>query len=273
MVANSLRDDLLGIPGVEGAEVEGSTDAPAGLRIRIAEGADQQAVGGAIRRVLGSHGLGTDTRLPGEPPASGKKASEPAAVAVLAPAEDVERSAEDEAEDEEPTVVDLTDDKISGEDQDDSGERPSSRGPEAWKNGDLPPFVKPREPRVDTRGDVSEPVAAPARDIVRIERVAVEEGRSGIVVTVGATDGSETSQAASSSEGGVESAVVKAAARLVNPNAPDPIVVDIEDRRVEGVDAVMIVLEIDGELVTGSAIVAAGRVFALGRATWAALAL
>jgi hypothetical protein len=52
VAATSLQDDLLSIPGVEGAEVEGLQDAPAGLRIRIAEGADQEAVGGAIRRVL-----------------------------------------------------------------------------------------------------------------------------------------------------------------------------------------------------------------------------
>jgi hypothetical protein len=52
VVATSLQDDLLSIPGVEGAEIDGSQDAPAGLRIRIAEGADQEAVGGAIRRRL-----------------------------------------------------------------------------------------------------------------------------------------------------------------------------------------------------------------------------
>ncbi|MFO7699589.1 MAG: hypothetical protein R6W79_03155, partial [Acidimicrobiia bacterium] len=74
MNERSLQDDLLRIPGVEGAEVEGSADKPAGLRIRIAEGADQGAVGGAIRRVLTSHGLGTDTRLPGEPNHGGAEA-------------------------------------------------------------------------------------------------------------------------------------------------------------------------------------------------------
>ena len=66
MVPRSLQEDLLRIPGVEGAEVEGTGEQPAGLRIRIAAGADQGAVGSAIRRVLTEHGLGTDTRLPGE---------------------------------------------------------------------------------------------------------------------------------------------------------------------------------------------------------------
>jgi hypothetical protein len=116
---------------------------------------------------------------------------------------------------------------------------------------------------------------APERNgsIARLDSVAVVEGRLGIVVTVTASNGSEVSHAAASSEGGVETAVVKAAARLVDSASPDPIVVEIEDRRVEGVDIVMIVLDMDGKLVAGSAVVEAGRAFALGRATWAALAL
>ena len=51
------------------------------------------------------------------------------------------------------------------------------------------------------------------------------------------------------------------------------LVIDIEDRRIEGVDIIMIVLDANGQIVTGSAVVAAGRAFALGRATWAALAV
>ena len=71
----------------------------------------------------------------------------------------------------------------------------------------------------------------------------------------------------------VESAVVRATARLAMPHAPEATVVDIDDRRVEGVDIVMIVLDVDGDMHAGSAVVAAGRAFALGRATWAALTL
>ena len=81
------------------------------------------------------------------------------------------------------------------------------------------------------------------------------------------------SASAGSTEGGVEAAVVRATARLALPDAPEASVVDIEDRRVEGVDIVMIVLDVDGTMHAGSAVVAAGRAFALGRATWAALTL
>ena len=128
------------------------------------------------------------------------------------------------------------------------------------------------EARVQDADD--EPSPSASRDsIARFNSVAVIEGRSGIIVTVTDSNGAEMSHVASSSEGGVEAAVVKAAASLVDPKSPDPLVVEIEDRRVEGVDIVMIVLDMDGELFAGSAVVGAGRAFALGRAAWAALAL
>lgn len=287
MASSSLQDDLLGIPGVEGAEVDGSGDAPAGLRIRIAQGANQEAVGGAIRRVLSAHGLGTDTQLPGE---AGAVAVEAGGVAVMAPeapspdAMDEDSGAQDESEtvtDPEPqesTVIDLTDAASESQDPatmvvDEPADRvEASVAPGSWEPEHIPPFVEQRrEPQEDVVDEVDEQVLPDG--IARIESVAVVEGRSGITVTVRASDESEASQVATSTEGGVEAAVVKAAGKLVAPGSPDPIVVEIEDRRVEGVDIVMIVLDADGTLVTGSAVVAAGRPFALGRATWAALAL
>jgi len=292
-----LQDDLLRIPGVEGAEVDGSQDAPAGLRIRIAEGADQEIVGEAIRRVLSAHGLGTDTQLPGEhtpvvdeePDVATETAAtehESSSVAVMK-SNDVELSA---SEDQEGgAVIDLTekassivavDDEVS----DDIGAEPWLAETVSAEERDLvPPFVEQRPPaaleEVAEDSDALEveedqPLPISARDsIARIDSVAVVEGRSGIIVTVTASNGTEMSRVSSSSEGGVEAAVVKAAASLVDPASPDPIVVEIEDRRVEGVDIVMIVLDMDGELFAGSAVVGAGRAFALGRATWAALAL
>lgn len=280
MTTNSLQDDLLGIPGVEGAEIDGAEDSPAGLRIRIAEGADQEAVGGAIRRVLSAHGLGTDTQLPGEQSQAPTSEVERSAVAILT-SEDEEPVSEDEEDEDESggAVIDLTDkipETAVAEEpvEDDSPDLPQIlAAPEAPESEDTPSFVEPR--RVEYLPDVSdpEPELPASRSIARIDSVSVAEGRGGVVVTIGASDGTEMSQVASSSEGGVEAAVVKAAAKLANSTSPDPIVIEIEDRRVEGVDIVMIVLDLDGELSAGSAIVAAGRPFALGRAAWAALAL
>ncbi len=292
MVASSLQDDLLRIPGVEGAEVDGSQDAPAGLRIRIAEGADQETVGEAIRRVLSAHGLGTDTQLPGEQTsgavAESAVATEPeqSSVAVMA-SNDVESSPSEDHEG--GAVIDLTDETSTIVAVDDDASHDISVQPEsaetapAGESDIVPPFVEQRpsaaleevaEDSDALQVDEDQPLPNSARDsIPRIDSVAVVEGRSGIIVTVTASNGTEMSHVASSSEGGVEAAVVKAAASLVDPASPDPLVVEIEDRRVEGVDIVMIVLDMDGELSAGSSVVGAGRAFALGRATWAALAL
>lgn len=279
MVASSLQDDLLGILGVEGAEVDGSEGAPAGLRIRIAEGADQQAVGAAIRRVLSSHGLGTDTRLPGEPAPESQPIQEQEAVAVLTEEGEQPVRSDEVAQDEGRAIIDLTDKQPEVDTPDpvaatDSEERLSvSVSAGSSEDRGLPSFVERRPQQAEPQTVAASLPQTTPGGVARLERVTVEEGRTGIVVTVSASDGTEISQIASATEGGVEAAVIKAAAKLIDSSAPDPIVVNIDDRRVEGVDIVMIVLDVGGTLIAGSSIVAAGRAFALGRATWAALAL
>jgi len=288
----SLEDDLCKIPGVEGAEIDGSGDTPGGLRIRIAEGTDQRAVGQAIRQVLTKHGLGTDTRLPGEDQndagavtAPGETATEVAAVEAVAEAAlDARTSAVAVIEDEggeEPgsTIVDLTEhaddeheERDDGAGEDSGAEEPpieevadaveASPSPGSWVAAGLDPVA----PRVSDGPPGSGVIA-------KLDRVAVEEARNGISVTVSTTDGRTATEPASSTEGGVEAAVVKAAAKLARPGTPAPSIVEIEDRRIEGVDVVMIVLDVDGTLAVGAAIVVAGRSFALGRATWAALSM
>lgn len=284
MSARSLQDDLMEIPGVEGADVEGSGDTPAGLRIRIAEGADQQAVGGAIRRVLTAHGLGTDTHLPGEPSESAEVASAEESAAgeeVVADALlETSRVEEVEVESEPiestvaimddevpPEIIDLTEDFTEMVPQ-------AAAEPDVFQPHDAPEDRPPEVPE-DQPPEAPKETGPPREPnaVARLRSVSVEEGRDGIVVTVAATDDAEVRQAAASTEGGVESAVVRATARLARPDGPDAIVVDIEDRRVEGIDIVMIVLDIDGSMLAGSAVVGAGRAFALGRATWAALSL
>ena len=301
MNARSLQEDLLSIPGVEGAEVEGSADKPAGLRIRIAEGADQRAVGGAIRRVLTAHGLGTDTRLPGEssgesdaspvspvpsasddamgPSGTSEAMSSDGGEATAAPAGSAAVAVEEE---EAAAVIDLTGDAGSIEDGAiaepdvavDAVAQPGEQSAETAIDEPEEDSLLPRDVRSLTAP--ADPVGAltpPGGAVSRLASVAVEEGRDGITVTVTASDGSALRQAAGSSEGGVEAAVVRATAKLAMPNAPDAAVIEIEDRRVEGVDIVMIVLDVDGRMAAGSAVVGAGRAFALARATWSALSM
>ncbi len=279
MNARSLQDDLLSIPGVEGAEVEGSDDKPAGLRIRIAEGADQRAVGGAIRRVLTSHGLGTDTRLPGEVDAV-EGGAEVAAVPDLSDEATDTATATDTTDEaravvvaEADEVIDLTEPVQEMSMADAAASMDATE--EAAEPDEAPsPSVAPVPAAVaQIVADERDGGAVSSSAVPRLTSVSVEEGRGGIVVVVTAGDGTSVRQAAASSEGGVESAVVRATATLAQPHAPEATVVEIDDRRVEGVDIVMIVLEVDGRLVAGSAVVGAGRAFALARATWSALTM
>ena len=73
MATGILSDDLLSLPGVEHAELDGDPARPAGIRVRLAHGVDAAAVAGEVRRVLAQHGLRPDVDHAGDasPPASG----------------------------------------------------------------------------------------------------------------------------------------------------------------------------------------------------------
>ena len=244
MEPRSLREDLLDIDGVESADIDGVLDAPTGLRVRIAQNANQVVVGQAIRRVLSDHGLGTDTTLPGEASERVRPADvSMASVSELASASEAPASVTTLlAVDEDVEVIDL--------------------GEQEYGSA-MPTDESTDENELDD--DQSDVVVA------RIERVSVQEGRRGILVTVESTDGRIETVIGRTTDGGVEHAVVLAVARLAAPGAPDPLIVEIEERRVEGVDIVMIVLDRDGEMAAGSAVVGTGTAFALGRATWSAI--
>lgn len=254
MHARSLREDLLGIDGVEGADIDGDSESPSGLRIRIAEGADQQAVGQEIRRVLSSHGLGTDTKLPGEAgiespdSTTAGQTSESDVAAEKSKTSTLVSVADDDEREQAASrrIIDLTEDPLGA---DDAAEEP---------------LVESVRSRTTVRSEAS---------VTSIERVSVEEGRSGIAVTIVTTDGRSETDVARSTEGGVDRAVVLVAARLAAPNNPDPIVIDVDERRIEGVDIVMIVLDCNGRVAAGSSVIGAGRAYALARATWAAVAV
>ena len=57
MAADSLRDELLALPGVAEVELDGEAGAPAGVRIRLAVDADPDRVGLEVQRVLAAHGM------------------------------------------------------------------------------------------------------------------------------------------------------------------------------------------------------------------------
>ena len=57
MAVGMLRDDLLSLPGVESALLDGDAMAPTGVHVHLAPDVDAAAVGDEIKRVLSLHGL------------------------------------------------------------------------------------------------------------------------------------------------------------------------------------------------------------------------
>ncbi|MEA3510859.1 MAG: hypothetical protein U9R51_05435 [Actinomycetota bacterium] len=57
MAVGTLRDDLLSVPGVAGAHLDGNAMAPNGVRVQLAPGVDAAVVGDEVQRVLSLHGL------------------------------------------------------------------------------------------------------------------------------------------------------------------------------------------------------------------------
>ncbi|MCZ7532938.1 MAG: hypothetical protein M5U23_05975 [Acidimicrobiia bacterium] len=271
MNTRSLREDLLAISGVEGAEVDGDASSPSGLRVRVSQHADQKRVGESIRRVLSDHGFGTDTQLPGEPAPPPHADHSMASVSES----DVDSASLSELATESKTPVSTLVSVPPDEDQrghaDDDDEMASVPEPETRRVIDLVAEEAASAPEPEPESEFSVQPSTGTSRRTTIERVAVAEGRGGIVVTVVASDGESETEMAHATEGGVEQAVVLATARLAAPGGPAPVVIDIDDRRIEGTDIVMIVLDNNGEITTGSAVVGAGRAFALGRATWAAM--
>jgi hypothetical protein len=77
-MAEALRDELLSVPGIAGAEVD-TDQGVAGVRVQLAVGADAEEVGAAVRRILTDHGMRPADESAGE------SAGEPAEEAVTGP--------------------------------------------------------------------------------------------------------------------------------------------------------------------------------------------
>jgi hypothetical protein len=75
MSVDTLRDELLSLPGVADADVEVEGAAPANVRVRLHPEADPRAVGADVQRVLASHGM--RSRVSGDEPAAATPAAAP----------------------------------------------------------------------------------------------------------------------------------------------------------------------------------------------------
>jgi hypothetical protein len=67
MTVEGLHRDLLAIPGVADAVVEGGSAAPTGVRLRLEVAADPAVVGTAVQRILEARGLSSRLAAPQTP--------------------------------------------------------------------------------------------------------------------------------------------------------------------------------------------------------------
>jgi hypothetical protein len=241
VAAESLRDELLGIPGVVAADFEGNSENPDGVKVRLDAGVDVETVGEEIQRVLTEHGLRSELAgqrgrgFPDDEPAAPEGAGG-VTTAVL-----------DEAAPEDGDV-----DLISVE-------------PVAPEPVIILDSVEPTGPRpASAPGPV--PGLRPG-----LEAVAVEEGRHGVLVRARHTSGAEAARRATPTGPGLDEAVVAAVAELHGASIL-PMIISIAEQTIDGTRVVTVMLEVGREnRVVGSAVFDGGRAYAVGRAAWAAL--
>ncbi len=214
MASETLRQELLDIPGIADADVAGDQEAPSIVRVVLAEGADPETVGARVQKVLAQRGMSSSVDPGVAPPPP------PGAPASVVPLHQAEAAAEPSA---------------------------------------APGMVVPPPPS-----------AQPTVVGARLGAIAVEEGRTGVVVTASAEDGRFASVRAR--RDALDTAIVAAVAHLTGPHRVAPLLVDVIESSVDGTDVVTVVIErSDGRRVSGSAVVESGPAFALAMAAWSAL--
>lgn len=247
-MADSLRDELLSIPGIEEAELEGEGPTPAGVRVRLSADADTDTVGEEVRRVLATHGMRSHVATPPEQEAPPPPPGAPASVVRL-PGVSIA-----------PPPVAAADDTVVFEQPIADSEAPAAAAP------------APVPDRAAAAELPAPPAAVAGAGRPHLQSVAVEEGRDGVIVRVAAGGGAIAERKARPGEAGLDAAIVSAVGQLMDPMSAPPRVMEILDHEVAGTRLVTVVLERgDGSRCAGSAVADGGRVYAVGYAAWVAL--
>ncbi len=248
-MAGTLRDDLLAIPGIEGAELDGDDATPAGVRVRLSTGADAEEVSRLVQRVLAEHGMRSQLNAPRiepvEPPPPPGAAGSVVALPGLR---------DETVEDREMPEPELL-----------RADEPS------------PPSLadEPEEPRNERPEEILPPAAVlsgTSETAADLDSVAVEEGRTGVTVRITTTSGLAVSHEAAPIADGVDHAIVGALAELTGRRAVR--LVGVQESIVEGSLVLTVVVELaDRTRRAGSAVSEGGRAYGVARAAWVALTL
>lgn len=271
MAADSLRDELMTLPGVAEAEVDAEGGAPSGVRVKLLPDADPQRVGSEVQRVLASHGMRSRVAPDDEsiapvvslpfapaavPPRPEAPPPTPEAIAPPRPASEPPRV--------EPVVVAAPMEVVQT-----AARRPVERA------ADVPGREQASTPRAAEPAPVAPerpaPGAAGTGRGLTLASLAYEESPEGVIVTAVADDGQRFSRrAAAPSDEAVSSAVVAAVGALAE-GRPQRLLW-VSAAVVDGTEVVTVVIEkADGSRVAGAAIVRAAKAYAVARAAFVAL--
>lgn len=242
MASDSLREELMALPGIADAEVDAEGGSPSGVRVRLRPDADPEEIGAMVRRVLASHGI--RSQVAGDPDGLASVVSLPFASPTV------------------PSFPEAPPSEVVAP--------PRSAVQSAPAEGTRPKQSEPQPVPPPTAAAPDRTAADPGGRL-NLAALAYEEAADGVIVTAVAESGQRFSRrAAATTDEAVAAAIVAAVGALAEGKPQRMLWVSAAT--VEGSEVVTVVVEkTDGTRVAGAAIVGAARAYAVARAAFAAL--
>jgi hypothetical protein len=248
-----IREELLSIPGIAGAEFEGDASTPDGVKVQLAPGADPERVGAAVRRVLAGHGMRSQMTAPAVAPKQPPPPPDPRTVVNLA---DFDPSL---GRDFDASVATTEESPVEGATE---------------KAGDVDDAALETDPAraQGTTPAEDPPLAAPVGALAAVPilgDVVVRQRGAGIAVSVATAD-RVADRLAVASESGIDQALLEAVCELLGVD-PVPALVAVTVADQEGSSVVSVLLHDGSAHQAGSAVSRGNRAWAVARAIWSAV--
>lgn len=245
-----IREELLSIPGIAGAEFDGDPRTPAGVRVQLAPGADAEAVGREVRRVLAGHGMRSQMTAPAVAPRNPPPPPGPDTVVKLADFDQGSAGGKGRGESED----------LEEPDDPDAVEEPGGLSPE-----ETPAAAS----GVSEHEAVEVPDVPSLGSVPTLHEVSVKQRGAHVLVAI-AAGGRIVERLAVASAEGIDRALLDVICELLDV-APVPELVSIDETDRHGTAIVSVLLDDGSSRRAGSAVIRGDRAWGVARALWAAL--